>query len=251
MNNICPENGHSWSSHALKNTLKFPVYAYKKENGFLALITYNHKEDDIMFCSKSTNQGEFVNYIKDTFYTTLNIIQRELITDYCKNNNCTMIFECIRPIEDPHIIKYDKNELILLDIVTNSFEPKFVEYNELQEIGMRFGLKYKQQELAFVDFDSLHDFKKRISDQWDCKHEGYVLEDSNGFKVKLKSKYYGWWKQWRSVKEKLQKGQNIKKVYTNEFDVKVYKLLLSHTPEELQNMSIIDVADEFYKHIDI
>ena len=30
MNNIYPENGHSWSSHALKNTLKFPVYAYKK-----------------------------------------------------------------------------------------------------------------------------------------------------------------------------------------------------------------------------
>lgn len=243
--------GEDYSSHALKRTLKFPVYAYKKENGFLALITYNHKEDDIMFCSKSTNQGDFVNYIKDTFYTTLNDVQQKLIIDYCKNNNCTMIFECIRPIEDPHIIKYDKNELILLDIVTNSFEPKFVKYNELTEISHRFGLKCKQEEFAFVDFDSLHDFKKRISDQWDCKHEGYVLEDSNGFKVKLKSKYYGWWKQWRSVKEKLQKGQNIKKVYTNEFDVKVYKLLLSHTPEELQNMSIIDIADEFYKSIDM
>lgn len=46
-------------------------------------------------------------------------------------------------------------------------------------------------------------------------------------------------------------NQNIKKVYTNEFDVKLYQLLMEYKPEELKELSIIDIQDEFYRKVDI
>ena len=36
----------------LKDTLKFSVTAYVKENGFLGLISYNKDTDDLMFATK-------------------------------------------------------------------------------------------------------------------------------------------------------------------------------------------------------
>ena len=239
--------GEEYSSNALKHNLKFPVKAYRKENGFLALITYLHKTGELMFCSKSTNSGEYVEYIKDTFYNTLDKNQQDFITEYCKENNCTMIFECIRPVEDPHIIRYCENKLILLDIVSNSFEPQFVDYNDMKEMCVKHDIPCKYLEWTFTDFDELHKFKKEVVDEWGYTHEGYVLEDADGFKVKLKSRYYTFWKKWRGVKESMQKGNNIKRVFTDKNDVLVYKILSSYTQDELKQKSIIDISDDFYR----
>lgn len=83
--------------------------------------------------------------------------------------------------------------------------------------------------------------------QWDCKHEGYVLEDSNGFRVKFKSYFYTFWKQMRGLKDALASGKSNKKAYRTKEEIQVCKLLESHTREELKNMSIIDIEDEFYR----
>lgn len=47
-------------AEALKNTFEYPVIGYKKENGFLALIS--KYQDKVHFFTKSTNQGDYVNW---------------------------------------------------------------------------------------------------------------------------------------------------------------------------------------------
>ena len=238
------------STSALKHKLQFPVKVFKKENGFLGLVTYNSKTDDLLVCSKSTNQGDFAQWIKDTLHEIYTPSQIEKIKEYCKVNNCTMVFECIRPVEDPHIIRYYNNDLILLDIIKNSFTTEYLEWEKLQEVALEIGLRLKTLEFVINDFEELHNFKNDITEKWDCKHEGYVICDSNNYMVKIKSRYYKWWKQWRAVKEKIVKGQNVKKVFTNEFDVKVHRFLLEYDKNILETKSIPDIAEEFYKHLD-
>ena len=48
----------------LKQRLQFPVTAYVKENGFLAIVSYDYNKDDLFIASKSTNKGDYVEYIK-------------------------------------------------------------------------------------------------------------------------------------------------------------------------------------------
>lgn len=238
------------SSMSLKHSLKFPVYAYRKENGFLGLISYDFKNNNLKFFSKSTDKGDFAQWVKDTFYELYGNVEND-VKNYLKTNNCTMIFECVRPVEDPHIIKYDSNKLILLDVVQNSFGTNFISYEEVVKLAELYNLEYKKLEYTFNDFETLHNFKKEVSEKWNCKHEGYVFVDCNGFMVKVKSRFYTWWKQFRAIKDKMANNQNIKKVYTNEFDVKLYQLLMEYKPEELKELSIIDIQDEFYRKVDI
>ena len=47
---------------ALKNRLKFPVKAYVKENGFLGIVSYNYKTDDLFIATKSSDKGDCAEY---------------------------------------------------------------------------------------------------------------------------------------------------------------------------------------------
>ena len=47
---LIPDKSESWKSEQLKKILVFPVTAYKKENGFLALISYNWNTDELLIC---------------------------------------------------------------------------------------------------------------------------------------------------------------------------------------------------------
>lgn len=42
-------------------------------------------------------------------------------------------------------------------------------------------------------------------------------------------------------------GRGNKKIYKTKEEIQVAKILESHTREELKNMPIIDIEDEFYK----
>ena len=73
-----------------------------------------------------------------------------------------------------------------------------------------------------------------------------VFEDANGFMVKYKTRFYKFWKQMRAVKERLQQGNNVKKIFTTENEVRVFNILKSIEPDRLKEMSIIDIEDIFY-----
>lgn len=67
-------------AEALKNTFQYPVIGYKKENGFLALISkYQHK---VHFFTKSTNQGDYVNWFIGVLCDKYNIFYEENTKNY-------------------------------------------------------------------------------------------------------------------------------------------------------------------------
>lgn len=237
------------SSSALKQTLQFPVYAYRKENGFLALISYNPKTDDLFVASKSTNQGDFAQMIHDEI-NKLGDDFKQRVKEFCKRTNYTLIFECINQDLDPHIIKYDKNELILLDAVENLFDTNFLSYPDLVELSKKLGVKVKQLECTFNSWDELYAFKKEQDKNYSHGHEGWVFVDSQGFMVKYKTNYYKFWKQMRKIKQDIEKGRELKKTFINEDEVRVINLMRTIPAENLQSMSIIDVEEMYYSSLD-
>ena len=231
--------GNKNSVEFLKENLKFPVTAYEKYNGFLGLLSYNKKTDDFFFASKSTNSSDFAKWFRNIFTLSVGKNDYEWIKNYLKNNNSTMIFEVIDPINDPHIIKYDCQKIILLDVMKNNFNTEKVDYETLKFIGMRTGLKVKKLVETFDDFEVMLDFINYNGN----KIEGYVIEDLNGYMFKAKTDYYLFWKSCRRIKDDLIKGKKIDKSRFSKSQIEVLDFMKSLP--DLNEKSIIQVREEF------
>ena len=266
---------------ALKRTFKFPVIGYKKENGFLGIISkYNGK---VRFFTKSSDGGDYVNWFigalcnnyyickpDRTTYTevynkephnqeeravkeaTLSTLREYLETRLQPliKEGYSYVFECVDPVNDPHIIKYKENNVVLLEVFKNQLKEEHVSWKELHKIADRLVVPCKSQELRFNNWESFEEWKDKFRQgitQWDCKHEGYVFEDQNGYRVKFKSTFYNWWKQMRAVKDALAGGRINKKVYKTKEEIQVVKLMEELGRDKLKQMSIIDVEDMFYE----
>lgn len=79
------------------------------------MVSYNPDTDDFFITSKSSPDSEFSAWLKAMFYENVNDVAG--LNEYLKRKNVTMVFECVDMENDPHIIKYDKSHLFLLDIV--------------------------------------------------------------------------------------------------------------------------------------
>lgn len=185
----------------LQHKLRFPVTAYVKENGFLGMVSYNPDTDDFFITSKSSPDSEFSAWLKAMFYE--NVKDATDLKEYLKQKNVTMVFECVDMENDPHIIKYDKSHLFLLDIVKNQLEYEKLPYSQLTQIGKKFGFEVKTLAYQFNDWQSFRNWYNEITDEgylYDGRHiEGFVVEDSVGYMVKFKGYYYHLWKHMRSV----------------------------------------------------
>ena len=150
-----------------------------------------------------------------------------------------MIFEVIDPINDPHIIKYDCQKIILLDVMKNNFNTEKVDYETLKFIGMRTGLKVKKLVETFDDFEVMLDFINYNGN----KVEGYVIEDLSGYMFKAKTDYYLFWKSCRRIKDDLIKGKKIDKSKLSKIQIEVLDFMKSCP--DLNEKSIIQVREEF------
>ena len=192
----------------LKDRFKFPVTAYVKENGFLGLISLNKDKNDLMFATKSVvdfaaQDTDLVNVFKNLFMELTNETQRKNIREFLRFHNKTVICECVHMDKDPHIIEYDSNRIYLLDIIDNDFEGKKVEYENLVKLSDKFGLIVKEKAFVFDNWEDFYVWYLEVTDE-DYKYnnryiEGFVIEDSKGFMVKLKLAYYKFWKMMRGI----------------------------------------------------
>lgn len=194
---------------ALQHTLQFPVTCYVKENGFLGLVSYNPDTDDLFITTKSSPEGPFAEWLKDMVYRKVQ--NTDLMKQICKEQDVTFVFECVDMKNDPHIIKYQDDELFLLAIVKNSMDFIQYEYDDLVNTANEIGVKCKTKAIElgtwaeFVDWynevlDPDYEFNGRII-------EGFVIEDSAGYMTKVKLTYYNFWKFMRGLThEVLQRG---------------------------------------------
>lgn len=237
----------------LKKYATYPIRAFKKYNGFLGLASVVNNE--VVLTSKSVTSGKY----KDIFQDIWNKVEdevKELLKKTMLENNCTAVFEVVSPEYDPHIIKYDKEHLYLLDFIenkldldTHNIDLEFSE-NLMKKVEFSSDLLTKKEELTRLEnYDELYNFlaeKEKSLEEF----EGYVLCDNSGFMFKFKLPYYNLWKTRRAWLERyrsaLVKG---KKVEVTEKDEHRHfkKFLLKLGKDKLQELSIIDVRELYEK----
>lgn len=269
----------------MKEHIKWPLIGYKKENGFLGIVSKD--KNGVHFFTKSSDEGDYVNWFigvlcenygldvcltqfngrqyhktysgyyngnkeDDNFEKHINHLQNKLkeALNPLLKEGYSYVFECIDTVNDPHIIKYKDNKVVLLEVFKNQLKEEHVSWKELHEIADRLVVPCKSQELRFNNWEEFEEWKDKFrqgATQWDCKHEGYVFEDQNGYRVKFKSTFYSWWKQMRAVKDILAGGRTNKKVYKTKEEIQVVKLMEELGRDKLKEMSIIDIEDMFYE----
>ena len=159
-----------------------------------------------------------------------------------------MLFEVVDPIHDPHIIKYEKEKIVLLDMIYNSFEFKRMEYSKLETFAKENQMEVKRKCFSVYSPEQLKEYYEQISAyEYKLDHnyvEGFVIEDVRGFMVKIKSGYYKKWKQLRTeMEDSIRKNKyyiDSKDVLRNEF--------LSYLKEKYENKEVdikmLDVITE-------
>ena len=225
-------------------SLAYPLTAYIKENGFLGILSVHN--DEWFIASKSTDQGPYAQMFRElvTPYLTSKLKQ------YIIENNCSLIFE-VNHLDDPHMIKYHKSHIILLDVTSNVFTETKLSYSELVTFATNYNFNCKQVERMFdsyLDWRAFREKQQELS-PFDPNVEGWVIEDANGFKFKLKSKYYSFWKYMRTVKDRIYKSEPAQypqisaKLHAAE-DFKLFNFFTSLPKEDLTK-EIISLRDIF------
>ena len=236
----------------LKNELSYPVNFYLKYNGFLGILSV--EKGELFFASKSTNVGNYVDYFKKIFFETFDDDQIGAIKNKIMAEKATFVFEVIDPINDPHIIEYEHSQIVLLDIIRNRIDFEKMVYSELIDFASKNRIETKKLVFSVENveqFDKVYDTIMSEDYTLDGDHvEGFVLEDSKGFMVKSKSKYYDRWKRLRKVMEncimKNEFESDSKDELENDF-VTYLKNKYENRNVEVGELCIIKEREEFYK----
>lgn len=236
----------------LKKNLQFPVKAYFKENGFLGLISWHKRENKPFIASKSTNEGDFADLVREYFYK-LPLIKQSILLEFIRKNDCTLVFEVVDPKRDPHIIKYNSPEFVLLAGIKNKLEDEYIPYEELVKLVNDCNyaddegiLSVKRFDRQFDNWEEFYSFFTSVEKDFTIEHEGWVFEDANNFMLKFKTPFYKFWKQMRSVKERIMNEKEVKH-NGNELTDKVIDFMVKKGGEWLSDKSIIDVRERFSK----
>ena len=200
----------------LRNTLTFPVTAYVKENGFLGIVSYNDENDSLFVTTKSCPDGIYAGWLRDMLYSKLS---PEALDDMkrCAKESCvSFVFECVDMVHDPHIIEYPESQLVLLDVVKNSLDLNKLDYVMMHSYADCLDIPRKERARVIGSWQEFCDWYNEVMDEdylykdfsGDKRHiEGFVLEDANGYMLKLKLPYYNTWKFLRGIAhETLRKG---------------------------------------------
>ena len=186
----------------LARKFEYPLEVFVKENGFLGLVSYDRAADVLLITTKSSPDGDMAELFKSMVSDDL----RQRMTEYLKEHDVTMLFEIIHPKADPHIIEYDRQHIYLLDIVDNTLNFSVVPYDDMVNIAKMLGCEYKKKTIEinkWDDFMELYERSQSVLSTGEVPFEGYVIRDSGGFMVKLKTDYYTTWKKLRSVADKV------------------------------------------------
>ena len=194
--------------------LIYPLRIARKENGFLGIISWDHRNNKMIVASKSTTKAEYVGYFKDVL-DQVNKQNLDLILDICKKNNVSAIFEVCHP-EDIHIVDYNKEKkLFLLDFVKNSLDIEGHDIMFSQKLLNRCHdlLDKNDQYLKIVEYQYVNSEEeyKYIAEKYltNDNIEGYVCTDRSGKMYKQKSDSYLLWKRRRRILESIYSNYNI------------------------------------------
>jgi predicted kinase len=193
---------------ALCENFQFPIRSYYKENGFLGISGYNSKTDELMLGTKA-----FVSDYAELFKDLLTPIQKNKLKKINKELNVSCVFEVIHH-KDPHIIDPTPDRVILLDVISRDLEGIRMSDEDKAQIALKLGVQCVELDTILYNAQELTDYYNNTQDEnyflryRNC--EGFVLNDSNGNQVKIKTLWYKTFKKLRAAQDALVKtGQVI------------------------------------------
>ena len=182
--------------------LNYPVTSWLKENGYLGIVGYDAQTDSLFTSSKSTSGGDFADMFREILFGQLAPGKRDELRMFLRDLEASFTFEVIDPVRDPHIIEYNtKPYVVLLDVIHRSTRLSMLPYDDLCRVAEKFGFEVKKKGPVLRDEKSFRGWYKAVSADMDRKVEGYVMEDSSGYQVKVKLPYYSFWKLCRGMKD--------------------------------------------------
>ena len=200
---------------SMEANLVFPVRVYRKDNGFLGIVGYDAVADDLFFASKSTPDGEFAGWCRELVSAGVGPLKLDPLRIFLRDTQSCMVFEVLDPDNDPHMIEYPERTVILLDVVRRSQHFERVPDDTLLKIGKFFNLQTKRRAMVFQDWSSLSKWMARAHAPdylfEGSPVEGFVLEDAQGFQVKLKLDFYSFWKKMRGLKQRILKTRGTQR----------------------------------------
>jgi len=234
----------------LKNNMKFPAVAYVKEDGFLGIVGVDQNSNNLVFASKSMLNNDYAKWLKEQFMNITGIENAARIKRYLIKENISLVFEVIEPENDPHIIKYPYRKLVLLDMIKRT--PKFekLSYGETRKFAEKFGFCHKKTGARFTSWDKFIKWYQGVTKE-DFKFnnkniEGFVIEDSTGLMVKLKTYYYDTWKYIETIKEKIEREKEIKLKNSEEKVITDFAKIFQNLSKEELKLDIIKLRDKYF-----
>ena len=221
------------------------ITCYKKENGYLGIMSWVNNE--LFIASKSTNRGDFAEWFRQLYENSE--IDKQVLVDYLKENNVSLTFEVINIENDPHIIKYDKSKIVLLDIIHNDYKFSKEPYEKVKELAKSINCECKT---IYKEFDNVRDFHKwylENTNEDDLSKddiEGVVIECGD-IMTKLKFPYYNFWKFMRRVKEQVSHRSTIKLSSLYNATSNYFYAWLKKQNEEILTQDIITLREMFLK----
>lgn len=248
------------SIYTLKDKIAFPATVYKKENGYLGIVSWDYKNDTFFIASKSTNLGDYALHFKEMFMNRLRTISESTgndditqeLKDFVKKGY-SMIFEVVDEEFDPHIIRNHDDKItkkfVLLDIVKNDFSESYMDYKDLVEFGKAHCLLVKDKCCVVNNFLELLSFLEDHKDYAISRNrnpgkeiEGFVIEDSNGYRFKFKTAFYCFWKSLRNKIESCKKSNNVN--FTKD-----EQSVITALPKKLNEYNnVLEVREDYYKN---
>lgn len=185
-----------------RDKIKFPVQFYGKENGFLGIISLY--ENNLAYFSKSVAllEDEEIEEIKSHagYLRTIAAPYKKKMRDILKDElqGYSLVFEVIDPVNDPHLIEYEKPQIILLDIIENTLKDfRRLDYSKVAEVADLIGVKPKKKKEIAYNFEEMLDIIKNVAEN-DIT-EGRVAVDANNFQFKVKTNFYNQRKRQRTI----------------------------------------------------
>ncbi|WP_334086218.1 RNA ligase, partial [Helicobacter typhlonius] len=156
---------------ALKEKLTYPLNVFVKENGFLGIVSAKNANDSLklesklFITSKSDPTSPFAHIMRNliaeslrkTAQDSIQEVESELYEEL-KTRNLSLIFEVIHPQNDPHIIAYEKPQVILLDAIYNTPDYAKLPFAELCALGNKFGFICKEHKITLHCWEEVSEF---------------------------------------------------------------------------------------------
>ena len=241
------------SVRELKKKVKYPLMAYDKYNGFLGIAS--SVDGTFTLASKSSTKGPFVEYFQEIF-DNLTDSEKNQLKQLSEKYNCSFTFEVMH-IDDRHIINFDKNRIIILDAIPNSYDINGVtvdaEFSEKVLSQLQIESDFFSRKELIKEFNDMTDLMRYIHEhKHDRTSEGLVIEDQNGYMFKVKYEYYTELKRLRGIKELVTKyyhNKTVTQYAKNAIQVAFAAWCKKQPFEKLKDGHIIDLFNEYETQI--